>query len=97
LISVAFFISSLGYDILSADDRSFIHLNYYVRGGFTWENITGVFGFRSPGRFWYPVVFLTYMADHSIYGLSPWGYHLTNVLLHGVNVILVFVVLKLLL
>jgi Flp pilus assembly protein TadD len=34
------------------------------------------------------------MLDHQFYGLKPWGYHLTNVLLHAFNTVLLFLVLR---
>ena len=39
-----------------------------------------------------PVVTLSYAMDAAVWGQAPFGYHLTSVLLHGVNVILVFAV-----
>lgn len=43
-----------------------------------------------------PVVTLTYFLDYAFYGLNPWGYHLTNVLLHGCNAIMLYIFFKLL-
>jgi len=37
-----------------------------------------------------PVVNLSYALDAAIWGLRPLGYHVTNVLLHAINVLLVF-------
>jgi hypothetical protein len=37
-----------------------------------------------------PVVNLSYALDAAIWGLRPLGFHLTNVLLHSLNVLLVF-------
>ncbi|MEQ1897759.1 MAG: hypothetical protein ABL971_10285 [Vicinamibacterales bacterium] len=37
-----------------------------------------------------PVVNLSYAIDTALWGGNPFGYHLTNVLLHAVNVLLVF-------
>jgi hypothetical protein len=37
-----------------------------------------------------PVVGLSYALDTALWGTSPFGYHLTNVLLHAVNVVLAF-------
>ena len=34
------------------------------------------------------------MLDCQLYGLKPWGYHLTNVLLHAATAILLFLVLR---
>lgn len=43
-----------------------------------------------------PLATLSYMLDYSLYGLKPWGYHLTNILLHSVNVVLLYMFLVLL-
>ena len=37
-----------------------------------------------------PVVGLSYVADTAMWGTSPFGYHLTNVLLHALNVVLAY-------
>jgi Flp pilus assembly protein TadD len=37
-----------------------------------------------------PLVGVSYALDTAIWGTSPFGYHLTNVLLHAVNVVLVY-------
>jgi tetratricopeptide (TPR) repeat protein len=39
---------------------------------------------------YYPVRLLSYAFDYAIWKLDPAGYHLTNVLLHAANVLLVF-------
>ena len=36
---------------------------------------------------------LSHMLDCQIYGLRPWGHHLTNILLHAGNTVLLFLVL----
>lgn len=43
-----------------------------------------------------PVVTLTYFFDYALYGQSSWGYHLTNVLLHALNGVLLYIFLRLL-
>lgn len=37
-----------------------------------------------------PLVNLTYAVDHAVWGLDPFGYHVTNIALHAVNVALMF-------
>lgn len=37
-----------------------------------------------------PLTWLTLAADHALWGLNPFGYHLTNVLLHAANAVLFF-------
>src|SRR3989339_2116670 len=41
-----------------------------------------------------PVVTLAYFFDYAIWGLNPLGYHLTNVILHTVNVFLFYLFMK---
>lgn len=43
-----------------------------------------------------PVVTLTYFLDYAMFGLRPWGYHLTNILLHAINGGLLYLFLTLL-
>ena len=43
------------------------------------------------GRF-RPVRTLTFLADHALYGNRPWGFHATNILLHTINVLLIYMV-----
>lgn len=42
-----------------------------------------------------PVVTLTYFIDYALYGLKPWGFHLTNILLHAINGTLLYLFLTL--
>ena len=43
---------------------------------------------------WYPLTWISYLADRQIYGPGPWGYHLTNVLLHAATSVVLFLVLR---
>lgn len=42
-----------------------------------------------------PVVTFTYFLDYIFFSLKPWGYHLTNILLHTVNGVLLYIFLVL--
>jgi len=43
---------------------------------------------------YYPMVFTTFWAERRIWGITPVGYHMTNVLLHAANAVLVWIVLS---
>lgn len=45
---------------------------------------------RSGEQSYRPVVTFTYFVDYALYGLKPWGYHLTNILLHATNGVLLY-------
>jgi NADH:ubiquinone oxidoreductase subunit 3 (subunit A) len=42
---------------------------------------------------WHPMTWLSWAVDYQIYSnLDPWGYHLSSIVLHAINAVLVFVV-----
>ncbi|MBF0280818.1 MAG: hypothetical protein HQM13_23705 [SAR324 cluster bacterium] len=43
---------------------------------------------------YYPLVFTTLWIEYHLWGLNPTGYHIVNILLHGINAILVGLVLR---
>ena len=57
-------------------------------------NITWAFLTSSVSANWHPLTILSHMLDCQIYGLNPWGHHFTNVLLHVINTVLVFILLR---
>lgn len=78
---------------------------FYV--GFVWDdNFFLLRGIRSlrhfsilggKGVYYRPLVGFITGIDHALWGWKPWGYHLTNLLFHCINVALVFWVVLLLL
>ena len=44
---------------------------------------------------WHPLTVWSHMLDCQLFGLKPWGHHLTSVLLHALNAALVFALLQL--
>lgn len=43
---------------------------------------------------YYPLVHTSYWIEYQLWGLDPAGYHLTNVMLHGLNACLVFLIVR---
>jgi len=85
-------------DFINLDDSIYVYENPYVRRGVTLEGLKWAFGaellFVSPyADYWIPLTQLSRMLDVELFGLNPAGHHLVNVLLHAVNVLLLFLVL----
>jgi tetratricopeptide (TPR) repeat protein len=40
---------------------------------------------------WYPLVHISFALDNALWGGDPWGFHLTNVILHSANTFLVLI------
>jgi len=84
---------SLQCQFLIADDQPYVLENAQVKDGITWPNIAAAFTSLGNSN-WHPVTWLSHMLDCQMYGLNPKGHHFTNVLIHGCNVMLVFLVLR---
>jgi len=83
---------TLGHEFVHYDDRKYISQNENI-SGLTWENIVWAFT-ASRASHWHPVTWLSHMLDYQLYGLNPKGHHLTNVLFHIANAMLLFLVVQ---
>ena len=75
------------------DDNSYVYENWQVARGLSLQGIR--WAFTHPVLYlWTPLVTISHMLDCQLYGLTPAGHHLTNVLLHIATAILLFLVLR---
>jgi hypothetical protein len=77
------------------DDGPYVLQNPAVRGGLSAGGIAWAMT-AVHSHNWHPLTWISHMADVQLFGLDPWGHHLTSVLLHAVNaglVVLLFVAL----
>jgi Flp pilus assembly protein TadD len=82
------------FDFVNFDDDLYITLNPQVQAGLTPRSIVWAFTTTYCVN-WHPLTWLSFQLDHDLYGLGrPWGYHLTNVLLHALNTVLLFGALR---
>lgn len=81
------------FDFIRCDDPDYIQGNWVVQEGFSREAALTVFGSFQQGV-WIPLTWLSYQADTELQGTAPSGYHLTNALLHSVNVGLLVLLLE---
>jgi protein O-mannosyl-transferase len=87
--TVALYSPAFWFDFVLLDDPTYIVTNQHVLGGLTWPNIVWAFSYFSKGN-WIPLTWLSYMADVSIGGTGAGMFHVTNVVLHSANVVLLF-------
>lgn len=73
------------------DDYLTITNNHFIR---EWRYLSAFFNqkyFAVSNELTYrPIVTFSYFVDYAIWGLKPLGYHLTNILIHTLNVVLVY-------
>jgi Tfp pilus assembly protein PilF len=75
------------------DDDKYVVENTNVHGGITRQSVIWAFT-KSYSHNWHPITWLSHMLDYEIYGLKPLGHHITNLLIHIVNSLLLFLLLS---
>ena len=84
---------TLGFGFVNYDDPRTVSEVAEITRGLSAEGIGWAFTHTVIGH-WDPLTTLSHMVDCQIYGLKPWGHHLTNVLLHAAGTILLFLALR---
>lgn len=92
-ITLAIYWPALHHEFLAYDDQQYVTENPHVQSGLNWPAVLWAFQSFYASN-WHPLTWLSHMLDCQIYGLTPWGHHLTNVLIHLANTVLLFLVLR---
>ncbi len=80
---------SLGCAFVNLDDGDYVYSNPQVSRGLSADGVAWAFTTCHSSN-WHPVTWLSHMLDCQLYGLRPAGHHLTNLLVHALNAVLLF-------
>jgi len=78
---------------INFDDPDYVTANPYVRAGVTRAGVAWALTTAHASN-WHPLTWLSHMIDCQLWGLRPGAHHLTSVVLHAVNAMLVFTLLN---
>lgn len=79
----------LEYDFVYLDDPQYVTTNEHVGGGLSGDGVK--WAITEVGtNYWHPLTWLSHMLDVSLFGMRAGGHHLTNLVLHTANVLLLF-------
>ena len=91
LIVIVPFYQTSQFSFVIYDDTRFILGNKNIQAGFDQSSFSWAFTTMS-GNNWQPLTWLSLMLDYKMYGRNAGGYHVTNVLMHLVNTLLLFLI-----
>lgn len=87
-ITLLVYLPALRNGFVNSDDNLYVYENPFIRyidiGFLRWS-----FG-AIIASLWHPLTLFSLALDYAIWGLNPFGYHLTNIVLHTANTFLVF-------
>jgi Tfp pilus assembly protein PilF len=81
------------HEFLNYDDRDYVLDNPHVTGGLTWQTARWSLTATEQSN-WHPLTWLSHALDCQLFGLDPGYHHITNLAIHAVNVLLLFLLLK---
>ena len=81
------------FDFLNYDDNVVVTDNVHIKYGLSWAGVKWAFTQYRQAN-WVPLTFLSHALDCEMFGLRPGPHHDTNLLLHVIDVLLLFWVLR---
>jgi len=90
--TVALFWPATRFNFVALDDDQYVFDNPWVAHGLDWSTFKWAWASTYAAN-WHPLTWLSHLLDSSIYGPTPGGPHFTNVLLHALNALLLFLLL----
>ena len=83
------YVQGVRYDFVNLDDNEYVTENRQVAEGLTGRGVVWAFT-HSHSSHWHPLTWISLMLDATCCGVQhPGGFHLTNLLLHAANAVLV--------
>ncbi len=93
LLVTVVYLSVRSNQFINFDDNQYILANVHVRTGLSWQTFQWAFT-TSDAANWHPLTWLSHALDCQLFGLNPSAHHFVNVLLHALNVVLLFLVFQ---
>ena len=83
----------MGNGFTGYDDGEYVVDNVHVRTGVSGENVAWALTAAHSNN-WHPLTWISHALDATMFGLNPTGHHLTSLLLHIANTVLLFLWLE---
>jgi len=82
-----------GHAFLKYDDNIYVTDNSHIKEGLTLSGVLWAFSSMYESN-WFPLTWISHMVDVQLFGMAASGHHLTNMLLHLANSLLLFFLFK---
>ena len=92
IVTVALYSPVNRYDFADVDDAAYLTDNLHIKYGLDWDGVKWAFTTYYVAN-WHPVTWLSHALDCELFRLNPGRHHNMNVLLHGLDAVLLFWVL----
>lgn len=80
------------HDFVNYDDNDYVYANPHIQQGITVDSIIWAVSNEYAAN-WHPVTWISHMFDYSLYAADPTGHLLTNLAIHILNTLLLYLIL----
>ncbi len=92
-VTLAVYWPAVHGDFVDYDDPDYFYSNSHVQTGLSFSNFKWAWTTGLCAN-WHPLTWLSLMLDAEVFGEGPFGPHLTNLLFHAANTVLLFLLLR---
>jgi Tfp pilus assembly protein PilF len=89
LLTILIYVPALDNDFVNWDDHDYVYENLHIRS-LDFEFLKWIFSTFHMQN-WHPLTWFSHGIDYALWGLNPMGHHLTNIMLHVMNAVLVVI------
>ena len=93
VVTIAVYAPVHNHPFANLDDPKYVTENPHIQDGLTLDAVFWSFTHGYAGNY-HPLTWISHAADVQMFGMEPAGHHDVNVLLHALNAVLLFWVLK---
>jgi len=93
VVTLAAYAKVAGHDFIGLDDPAYVIENDRVNRGITLEGVRWALVATDVGN-WHPLTWISHMADVELFGLAPGWHHVSSLVFHVANSLLLLLVLR---
>lgn len=92
VVTLALYSPVTEHPFTNFDDPVYVTENQHVRAGLNWHTIAWALTATEQAN-WHPLTWISHALDCQLYGMGAGGHHVSSVLLHALNTVLLFLLL----
>jgi tetratricopeptide (TPR) repeat protein len=91
-VTIAVYLPIRQHEFVSIDDPLYVSENPVVARGLSWDGVAWAFTTGHAAN-WHPLTWLSHMLDVRLFGMAAGWHHVTSLVLHVANALLLFLLL----
>ena len=91
VLTLSVFLQATNFGFITLDDDLYVFNNPTIQKGFSADGLAYAFTAQNP--YWHPLTWMSHMLDCQLFGLSAGWHHMTSVVIHCANVVVLLLLL----